>query len=254
MIEMRGYTPIAEKFLENNFLFALSFREGFLFGRTLHRRFTSYKPWNLIDADGTTVDILPATAQAELRFRDPRNNEKDILFLSTSSNANHPWFFHGAFGIKPQHVRMYLRQPEGEIVPGKFPNLNPIRPSQADHLGYIDEINSPYEKPSDYVEVVIPPLMHIAAEYYNRAPAAEKRRHQPVVNIQFCLYWVEFFRAETHPDLISDIAARRREGAKASFLKVGLGDFPHDLGTTLRDDWKVIPMKIDEARALGGRR
>lgn len=251
MIETRGYTSIVKKFLENNFLFALAFREGFLFGRTLYRRFVIYKPWPLIDADGSAVDITAGSTQAELRFRDPRNNERDILFLSTASNANLPWFFHGAFGITPQQVNLYLRQPEGEVVPGKFPNLNPIRPSQGDDLGYINQLYSPYEKPTDFVEVVIPPMMHIAAEYYNKDV---NRNHRPLINIHFCLYWVEFFRPETHPDLIADIAARRREGAKASFLKVGVGDFPHDLGTVLKDDWKVTPLSIDEARALGGRR
>lgn len=249
MSESRGIIPISTKFLENNYLFALQFREGFLFGRTVHRRFTQWKPWPLIDASGTGIDIPANSFQAELRFRDPRNTANSILLLHDSKNGGFPWFYHGAFGIMPQQVNMYLRFPEGDVIPGKFPNVDPVRPQTGDDLGYINSLKSPYEQPTDYVEIVIPPLLEIGAEYFNKDAL---RNHQPVLNIDFALYWVQFFRPETHARQISDIALRRYEGAKASFLKVGFGDLAHDLGNDLLRDWAVTPMSLESAAALGG--
>jgi len=250
LISTRGVKPIVEKFLEPNYLFALQFREGFVFGRVIRRRICNYKRWALIDQAGNAIDIPADSHQGALRFRDPRNPANVLLYLDTTTNAGYPWFFHGAFGIKPQQVYMYLRYPEGETIPGKFPNVDPIRPSAGDELGYINELNSPYEQPTDWVECVIVPGIHIAAEYYNKDT---ERNHRPVVNILFALYWVELFKPETHPDLIANIAARRYEGAKAAFLTHGFGDFPEEMGSVLREDWGVRPMSLDEARALGGR-
>jgi len=247
---LRGIIPIEKKFLQHNQLFAIEFREGFLFGRVIRRRICQWKPWPLIDADGNTVDITAGSPQPESRFRDPRNPANDILYLDSSTNAGRPWFFHGAFGIKPQQINMYLRYPEGDIIPGKFPEVDPIRPTSGDDISPINSLVSPYEQPTDYVEVIIQPGVHIAAEYYNKD---EKRNHQPVLNILFSLYWVQFFKIATHPTLISDIALKRYEGAKAVFFKAGFGDFPHDLGPQLVKDWDVKPMTLDEAVALGGR-
>jgi len=248
LIETRGIQPLIDKFLEHNYLFALAVRKGFIFGRVKWRRIMNYKRWSLIDADGTAIDIGAGSAQAELRFRDPRNAAKDLLYLDTSSNAGQPWFMYGGFGITPQQVYMYLRYPEGKTVPGKFPNVNPIRPSQGDEFGYINELNSPHEQPTDWVECVILPGNRIAAEYYNQDA---DRNHRPQVNILFCTYWIEIFRPKTHPQLISDIACRRYQGAKAAFLKHGFGDYPDELGSQLETDWKVEGMELDKAAALG---
>jgi len=250
LVETRGVKPIVSKFLEQNYLFALAVRSGFIFGRVLWRRILNYKRWALIDANGDAIDIAADSHQAELRFRDPRNPNKDLLYLSVNTNAGHPWFLYGSFGIRPQQVYMYLRYPEGETIPGKFPDVNPIRPSSGDEFGYINQLNSPYEEPTDWVECVILPGMRIAAEYYNQD---SERNHRPVVNILFCLYWVELFTPQTHPQLISDIAARRYQGANAAFLKHGFGDYPDELGDDLKKDWKVEPITLDQARALTGR-
>lgn len=244
---MAGIRPITEKFLENNYLFALQFREGFVFGRVIRRRICQYKPWPLIDATGAAVDIDPSSHQAELRFRDPRNPSNDLLYLSSTTNAGLPWFFHGAFGLKPQQVNMYIRYPEGETIPGKFPAVDPIRPMSGDDISPLNSLVSPYETPTDYHEVVITPLQHISAEYYNKDP---ERTHQPVLNILFCLYWVQLFRETTHPELIAGIAARRY---KATFLTAGFGDCPEGIGAQMMEDWKVKPILLDEAMTLGGR-
>jgi len=103
--------------------------------------------------------------------------------------------------------------------------------------------------PTDFVEVVIQPTVHLGVEYYNRD---EARIHRPVLNILFSLYWAQLFTAQTHPKLIGDIALKRYEGANASFLRVGFGDQPQELGPSIQKDWNVTPMSLDEATRIGG--
>ena len=249
MSELKGVIPIEKKFLQRNLLFALEYREGFVFGRTIRRRICQYKPWPLIDTDGTITDV-PANSPSptgEIRFRDPRNPANDLLYLNQTTNAGLPWFYHGSFGIKPQHINCYLRFPEGDIIPGRFPNVNPIRPTAGDDISPLRSQVSPYEVPTDYQECIIAPLEHIAAEYYNKDA---DRDHTPVVNILFCLYWAQLFTPTTHPELISNIALRR---VPATFLTVGFGDHPQPIGEQIEKDWGITPTSLDEAAALGGR-
>jgi len=240
-----GIKPIQEKFLEPNYLFSMEWRQGWLFGRVVHRRICQYKPWPLIDSDGSAVSISADSAQAELRFRDPQNPNNVILYLDSTTNAGYPWFFHGGIGIKPQQVYMYPRFPETQEIPGKFPEIDPIRPSAGWDVGYINSLKSPYEKPTDYVEYIIPPLLHIGAEYYNKDA---DNPHRPVMNLLFGLYWFQVFKPDTHRHLIRRIALRE---VPAAFFKVGFADFPLDMGSTLQKDWDVELIEtLDEAAAL----
>jgi hypothetical protein len=226
---------------------AIEFREGYVFFRVLRRRVCRYKPYPVIDENGNTIDIQPLTHETEHQFRDPRNTENDILFLETTvSPDGYPWFLHGAIGIKPQYINMYLRIPQGKDIPGRFPNLSPIRPSAGDDFGYINSELSPYGEPTDFVELVIPPKVHIGAEYYNKDP---ERSHQPVLDLYFCVYWVQVFKpdVEKHRKLIGDIAARR---VPATFLMAGAGELPLEMGATLMRDWDVRPLSLDEAIEL----
>ena len=138
-----------------------------------------------------------------------------------------------------------------DVIPGKFPNIDPIRPALGDNITPLNGLNSPYEQPTDYIEIIIQPGIEIGCEYYN---IDEERNHQPVLNLLFALYWVQFFQRNTHPTQIADIALRRYEGAKATFLTVGFGDHPHDIGDDLKKSWKVTPLSLDEAATLGGGR
>ena len=244
---LKGVIPIQKKFLQRNYLFGMQWREGFVFGRVINRRTTQYKPWSLIDANGNVIDIAASTAQGELRFNDPRNPARDVLYLPQTTSVGFPWFYHGAFGIKPQYISMYLRFPEGDVIPGKFADIDPIRPAAGDRISDLNEMVSPYEQPTDYHEVVIPPLTHVAAEYYNQD---DDRNHNPVINILFNLYWAQIFKPGQHDSLISNIALRR---VPATYFTVGFGDHPHDMGPQMMKDWGIDPMTLDDAAALGGR-
>jgi hypothetical protein len=239
--------PITEKFLEPNYLAALEWGEGWIFTRIIRRRIVQAKPYRLVDSAGNDVDIPPSSAQPELRFRDRRNPENDILYLDTTTDSGWPWILHGSIGIRPSQVSMYLRMPEGQIIPGRFPEIDPIRPSSGDEFGYIDYSKSPYEEPTDFVEIIIPPGQHLGAEYYNHDTV---RSHQPVMNLLFALYHFQVLKPDKHPKLISAIATR---AVPAAFLTVGFGDKPLDMGSTLQKDWDIKPISLDEAAALGGR-
>lgn len=251
-LQSRGIVPIRKKFLQPNHRFALEFREGFVFGRVIRRRPCIYNPWPLIDSNGTVVDLGVSTAQGEVLFRDPRNTQNDILYLASTTKAGFAWFLHGSFGIWPPNIDMYLRFPEGDVIPGKFPSCDPIRPAQGDRLGFINYENSPIEVPTDHCEVVIPPLEHLGAEFYNQEVATlplTSRHFQPVINILFSLYFCQIFRPETQPDIIADMANGRKA---AAFLTVGFGDQAHEFGDQLESDWKIEAMSLDDACNLGG--
>lgn len=242
----KGVMPIRDKFMQNNFLFALQGYEGWIFGRTVNRRIMEY-PFGLVDADGNAVDISASSHQAEVRFRDPRNAEKDLLYLSQTTEGGYPWFLHGAIGIWPPQINMYLRYPESRDIAGKFPNADPIRPSDGDNVSPLRTDNSPYRSPSDQIELVIPPLLHIGTELYNRDA---NRNHQPRLRLLFALYFTHLFEEGRDDDMISDIASRRKP---ATFLTMGFGSRAHDFGNRILEDWGVRPMSLDEAIALGGR-
>ncbi len=236
--------PIVEKFLEPNYLLMLQFQEGFVFGRIANRRLMRYAPYNIIDSNGNAIDIASGSNQTELRFRDPRNTENDILYLDSATNSGYPWFMHGAIGVRPENINLYPRFPEGSTIPGKFPNIDPIRPADGDNTGYVSANESPYDEPTDWVEYVIPPRQHLGAEYYNEDDA---RSLQPVLNLTFALYWFEPLTPSNNAALIRDIANRRKP---ASILTVGWGNSPHQLGQSLCNDWGVRPLTLRDAQNL----
>ncbi len=247
----QGIIPIQEKFLQPNYLMALGFREGFIFGRVLRRRTCMYKPWALIDDNGDAIDIADGSYPSEgcLRFLDPRNTNRDILYLPTITDQHLAWILHGAIGLKPSQIRMYLRMPEAQDIPGKFPNLDPIAPTAGQNLGFLSGVQSPYEMPTDFLELVLPPKTHICAEWYNNDSG--NRNHQPVCNLMFMAYWFEVLTKDNYPNLISQIALRQ---VPAAFFTIGVGDLPLIYGGDLSDGWLAEPLTLKEAAALGGRR
>ena len=243
---MPGIRPIREKFLERNYLFATEFFEGWLFGRVVRRRICQYKPYPLIDENGSTVDIAASGYQSEIILRDPRNVANKVIYLPTTTNAGYPWIMHGSIGVKPQYIRVYVRFPAGADLAGKWPNLDPIRPKDGNAIGYISEKESPYDEPTDWVELVVPPLLDVGFEFYN----TDDRAHQPVLNLLFAIYWFKLLDPDKYADarLIGKIA--RRE-VPAAFFTIGFADRPIELGNTLTKDWKAKPLSLDEASELG---
>lgn len=244
----KGISPIVERFRLPNHLLALEWSEGWLFSRVVRRRIMHYKPYSLIDSAGATVDIAATSAQAELRLRDPRNKDVDILYMRDTTNVGYPWILHGAIGWKPHQIFVYPRFPEGSNIPAKFPEIDPIKPSAGDFTGYYSGRESPYEEPTDFMEYILPPGQHIGHEFYNY----DSRAHNPVANILFALYHFQLFKPNLtgvglHNRIIRDIALRH---VPCTFLTVGYTSAPLELGDILKEDWKAEPLKLTEAEAL----
>jgi len=245
----KGIIPIVEKFLLPNHLLALEFSEGWIFARVVRRRIMQYKPYSLINSAGTTVDIAATSAQAELWLRDSRNTKVDIIYIDKTTDKGFPWILHGAIGWKPHQILVYPRIPEGSNIPGKFPEIDPVQPSAGNLTGYYSGMESPYTKPTDFMEYWIPPKTHVGHEFYN----LDDRAHNPVANILFALYHFQIFvplLAGVGPQnrIIRDIALRH---VPATFATIGFTSEPLSLGTTLMDEWKVAPISLDDAIALG---
>lgn len=245
-----GVGPIMERFFRPNYLFALEFQDGFVFGRVIRRRIHRYK-LPLTDSNGANVTIGPLASQSELRFRDPRNTKNDILYLNTMTDDCWAWFMHGSIGIKPEQIYMYPRYPSGQSIHGNFPNIDPVRPASGDEISIINSEVSPYEQPSDYLEYVIMPGQTVSAEFYNKDPV---RTFQPVVNLLFSTYWFQVLTKDKNAQIICDIATRRGSGQNAAYLTVGFGKTPDTIGEKLADEWGATPMTLDDAAALCGGR
>jgi hypothetical protein len=243
-----GVKPISEKILQPNFLMALEWKEGWIFARVVRKRIMIYKPYPLIDQGGSAVIIPPRTYKGEYRLRDPRNPANTILYLDTATDAGYPWILHGGIGLKPNQIRMYPKFPEGQAIPGKFPNIDPIQPSKGDATGYVDSTYSPYDNPTDFIEYVIPPKYHIGFEFFNVDPLYA---YQPVLHIYFALYHFQILQPSDKPSiqnrLIRQIASRQ---VPAAFLTVGYTSDPLPISEQLMREWNAKPITLDEALSL----
>jgi len=237
-----GVKPIINKFLERNYLFALEFSEGFIFGRVVRRSIIQYKPYPVINTDGTPAVVPPQTSTPELQFRDPRNRDVDLLKLSTGlSPGNYPWILHGAIGVQQPYVRVYLRYPSGGAISlaGRFPSMDPLAPG--DDVGYISSSLSPYESPSDYAEIIIPPRITVGANYHNSHDTIPVN---PLLHLLFALYYFQILNPATEKELVSAIA---RRAVPAAFFTVGPVDQPFSLSGPTRSEWGVDPIPLSEA-------
>ena len=237
-----GIVPIREKFLRPNYLGALECKEGWIFFRVIRRSLCRYKPYRLTDSYGNPVIIMPNSYHSEVTFPDPRNPKNEVLYLETAKDNNGiPWILHGAIGIKPEAINMYLRVPTGQSIPGRFPNLDPIRPNKGDDLGYLSSEESPYGEPSDFVELVIPPRTKIGAEYFNKSL---DRAYQPVLDLYFAVYRLQLLDPRKDSRLVYEIASRK---VPAAFLTAGTGSTVLELGDMTISDWGVEPISLEEA-------
>ena len=238
-----GILPIKTKFLQRNYLFALRFEEGYVFGRVVDRGFRIYKPFVLVDSSGNPEKIDAKGHLAETRLFDPRNTQVDILYITDLKSPKYPWFLHGSIGISPPGVKMYMRVPEGkDIYPAKFPDADVTRPSAGHNTGYIDYDLSPYEEPTDVAELVIPPRVHVGFEFYNANDFAVV----PKLNLMFCLYQVQFFDPTRQRGIIRAIATR---SVPAAFLTAGSDASPLT-ASALIAEWNLKPMELEEAAGV----
>lgn len=245
---MTKWLSIEDKFLRQNYLFGLQFSDGWMFGRIITRNFCRYKPYKLINTAGTATSIAASTHQSELLIKDPRNTDNDMLYMNSYiSPDGYPWFYHFALGIKPVGIRAWIRYPETTDIPGKFPELDPISPTNNEDLGYFTWEDSPYEGPTEYTEMVLMPKTRISLEYYNTTSETQK----PVLNISTMVYRFEVLDKISNPHLISQIASGQRP---AALFRIGYGVRPTAMEQGLQNAWRAELMTLEQAIALSGGR
>ena len=237
-----GVVPITKKFLQPNYLFALRFREGFIFGRVIEAVRLHYRPYKLVDSSGNAIDISPGDKRESLRLRDPRRPEDDVLYIPDPTLDGMPVILHGSFGVSPSNIRVYIRCPEGSAPWGKWPGLSYI--SAGDDLGYISSVESPYETPTDFAEIVAVPRERITFDFYNKDSA---RSHQPVLNLLFSMYQFQVLTPSRHMPLIRAIA--RRE-VPAAYLTAGIRGNPLPWTSVLESSWGTRPMSLGQAAGI----
>ena len=242
--EFLGVQPIQNKFLQGNYLAALEFASGFVFIRALSRQIIHFKPYNVVDTNGDAVFVAPQTTSGDINLRDPNALQDSLLFIPT----NYPYqLLHVGIGIKPVQIKAYVRYPDASTVTGQWPNLNPINPQKGFDYGYFSSIESPYETPTDFTEMVIPENTQIGLEFFNSEPTGGNS-YQPTLNILAANYEIQVLSPVQEPDksLIYKIAART---VPAAYMVVGA--FQDPLQFVFDKDWGVSPITIQQALALG---
>lgn len=229
-------TSIEEKFLENNNLLALEFREGWLFSRILRGTRIDY------DRHGEVGRILTTATLDAKRFETPAP-AKDILYIEA---VTPPSIIQAAIGISPSMIRAYIHHPEEGTVIGKPPNLDPASYQSGDTYGYISGRQSPYDDPSDFRELWITPQVHITAEWYN----PDTYDHEPLINIKAKLYSLDIFNpnGDDYEKHMIRVMAQRK--VPCAFESVGNPQNLLGYKEKYKTDWGVEPISIREAARL----
>jgi hypothetical protein len=262
MYDKNGIVPIEQKFLQPNYLFALRLQEGFLFGRVIDRSVLQYKPYDqlgLITPGSSTMTFPTALFPAGTNAISPDNSSKtDVLLASNLSPSDlHDVLYlpseetsllHGAIGVYPNWVRVYPRYPQNENYMGKWSSLNPPQPQNLDPFAYFDGTQSPYESPTDFRELVIPPKLHLSFVF---ASPGDYPPTIPRLNLLFAYYNCQFFNPNGRAyerKLISGIASR---SIPADYLTMGAAERPLSYGKVM-PVYKVNPIDLETAASLGG--
>ncbi len=229
------FTPIEEKWLLPNQLFALQFASGWTFHRVLSREFTRFKPYlfnlSMLSSDGTQ-DIT--------ELKDPVNTDERIIDV-TEGFADRI-IYHVGIGIAPAPIRVYPEYPTGDDL-GRILSTDPTR--LGDDKAYRNGVDSPYQAPTDAMEFWFPFTMTLGLGYHN----PDNRDLQPVLNVAIMKYDMEVLRPAEAAHLIGAIA--RRQTAATPFT-LGRLERPFEYTNSLRKAWSVDPIPLETARRMGG--
>jgi len=225
--------------MQPNFLGALRFADGFMFFRVLDRSPFVYRPYDQLGiiTPGSNIQTFPVnfyTAGANAISPDLSTKTDVILASNLSPTDLHDVLYlpgsptnlqllHGAIGVKPNRIRVYPRYPQSEAFMGKWPSLQPPQTQNGDPFAYFDGVDSPFEEPTDYRELVIIPRLHLSFVFYN---PGEDSPTQPLLNLRFCLYNIQQFNPAGSPYERALIGRIARRDTPASFLTAGSAESP----------------------------
>lgn len=233
MNEDNGIKPIDSKFLDSGDLFALKFQEGYVFLSVENREIAKYRPYSNLEDLGSQSNL----SSGQQRLDEP-NDSDDILYVPSDDDLT---VIHTGIGIKPHFIRMYTRYPEEEGILGTIPNLAAPSSRAGDPYGYVDGYDSPYDQPTDALELWIPPKSHLSFDFYN----PDVDQHEPILNIRMAEYKVNLV------DPRSDIDVARRVLSPGSPMPVNpVGTVDKQVTFRLQNEWGVTPMS--RTQVMGG--
>ncbi|MEM3795066.1 MAG: hypothetical protein QW429_04250 [Thermoprotei archaeon] len=260
----RGVVSIDEKFLQPNYLFAVLVKEGYLFGRVLSRSLLTYKPYDQLGLlqPGTNIMSFPTALypSGQNAISPANQNQTNVILASPFAPQElHDALYippqpgletailHGAIGVKPGYVQVYVHYPQGEAFLGRWPTLQPPQPGIGVPYARFDGLESPYEAPTDYRELVIPAGIHLSFEFYLPSRFDPV---QPVLNLRFALYTTQIFdpNGPTYQrQLIASIAQRK---VPAAFLTFGSAQSPLQFTNISKNYGNIQPITLDQAAQL----
>jgi hypothetical protein len=262
--DVLGIQPIRNKFLQPNYLFTLQFQEGYLFGRTLNRELLTWDPYDQLGMiqPGSNSMLFPSSQYPSgTNAVSPSNgsvtdtvlagnqslvNLHDILYIPTGKQA----LIHGAIGIKPNYVYCYARYPLASSYFGRWPAVQPPQPANGDQFARFSGYDSPYEDPTDAVELVIPPGIDTSYQFFLQG---KQTQTQPLLNLRFAYYQVDIFNPNGQNFEKNLIGAIARRSVPASYLTCGPAQYPIGFGNTNQaNNFSVPPITLAQAQALGG--
>lgn len=260
-----GIQPIYRKFLQPNYLFALRFDEGYLFGRVLDRELLTWDPYDqlgMVQPNSNIQNFPTSQYPAGTNAISPQNgsmtdtvlaanqslvNLHDILFVPVGKSV----LLHGAIGIKPNYVFCYARYPLASSYFGRWPAVQPPQPANNDQFARFSGYDSPYEEPTDVVELMIPPGIDTSYQFtiQGKYPPV-----QPLLKLRFAYYNVQVFNPSGQPYEQNLIGAIARRSAPAAYFTCGPAQYPIGFAQTNQANNfpGVSPIPLTTALTLGG--
>jgi len=241
--ESGGFTSIQDKFLDRGELFGLEFRQGFVFLEVTGWEQVSYRPYDNVGSVGSESNSGFSV------LKDPDNNDDEILFV----NRGQERVLHTGIGHRPAFIRRYTQYPEGDNTLRRLPNVGTPSSRNGDDFGYISGEESPYDNPTNVEELLIPPNVTLAFDFYNPDPNTS---HEPILNIQIRHYTIDAL----NPNNNADLNAIRKIVQPGSPMPIyPAGGINQKVTYNLSNDWGVSPLatgsvsRIKNGQFSGGR-
>lgn len=206
-----GIVPIEDLFLDPNRrkYGALHFLNGYIFFRVAIAEEINFKPLLVADEQGSAVTVSPQSVAGPYVLKDPRQAQDTLLGGNNMpyTDSGFPHFIHGAVGLYPMNMRMYIQQPsKAGKFRGMWPGIGAPNPINGDDFAGIDADDSPYYTPTNSSEMAVLPFTDVSFTFWNQAPSAADSNYdaeRPVLNLKFMHYWIEILFPAVTPEQVA---------------------------------------------------
>lgn len=220
---------VEKRFLHRGDLFGLEFHEGYVFMAVKSWSLNQYRPYNGVG------EISPEGSTDAERLKDDSGD--DIIYMDSGQAK----VLHVSIGQRPASVRRYTYYPENAKLLHQIPNLTTSSARSGDDYGYVDGSDTPYDKPSDAEEIVVPPGVHLNFVFHN---PSQNKSVKPTLNIRMREYNITFLDPDSDRDMIKRIIS---PGSPMPIYNVGTLNAKENIDET---DWDVRPMRQSEVDKL----